>query len=42
VFELARAAGVDANRLFEIRNRPLSSGSWDTLSSLSYWAIVWA
>jgi hypothetical protein len=27
VFELARAAGVDANRLFEIRNRPLSSGS---------------
>ena len=26
VFELARAAGVDANRLFEIRNRPLSSG----------------
>ena len=27
VFELARAAGVDANRLFEIRNRPLSNGS---------------
>jgi hypothetical protein len=27
VFELVRAAGADVNRLLEIRNRPLSSGS---------------